>query len=55
MAHHPNKHTVATLLSGCAAGRVWQALQEQILSDFKKVTGFGKKAGFIPPIKMPHV
>ncbi len=32
-----------------------QALQAQIAHDFKHVTSFGKKAGFLPPIKMPHV
>jgi len=46
-------HTSSSKKASIAAKM--KALQEQILSDFKKVTGFGKKAGFIPPIKMPHV
>eukprot|EP00285_Hemiselmis_virescens_P007885 CAMPEP_0173391878 /NCGR_PEP_ID=MMETSP1356-20130122/18637_1 /TAXON_ID=77927 ORGANISM="Hemiselmis virescens, Strain PCC157" /NCGR_SAMPLE_ID=MMETSP1356 /ASSEMBLY_ACC=CAM_ASM_000847 /LENGTH=107 /DNA_ID=CAMNT_0014349571 /DNA_START=57 /DNA_END=380 /DNA_ORIENTATION=- len=32
-----------------------RALTEQISRDFKKVTGYGKKAGFVPPPKIPHV
>ena len=31
---------------------VWQ---EQITADYKSVTKFGKKAGYLPPVKMPHV
>ena len=27
----------------------------QILGDFKKVTGFGKKAGYVPPPKIPSM
>ena len=30
-----------------------KALQSQILGDFKKVTGFGKQAGYVPPPKIP--
>jgi len=32
-----------------------QALQAQIAGDFKHVTTFGNKAGFLPPVKVPHV
>lgn len=32
-----------------------RALTAQIQSDFQKVTGFGNKAGFVPPVKMPHM
>ena len=31
---------------------VWQ---EQITADYKSVTKFGKQAGYLPPVKMPHV
>jgi hypothetical protein len=30
-------------------------LQAQISKDFSSVTKFGKKAGYLPPIKMPHM
>ena len=32
-----------------------QALEDQIKGDFAKVTGFGDKAGFLPPVKVPHM
>ena len=32
-----------------------KALQSQILGDFKKVTGFGKQAGYVPPPKIPQM
>ena len=32
-----------------------RALTAQINSDFQKVTGFGHKAGFLPPVKVPHM
>ena len=32
-----------------------KALQDQIKNDFQKVTGFGNKAGYLPPVKMPHM
>eukprot|EP00286_Rhodomonas_abbreviata_P020734 CAMPEP_0181292196 /NCGR_PEP_ID=MMETSP1101-20121128/2375_1 /TAXON_ID=46948 /ORGANISM="Rhodomonas abbreviata, Strain Caron Lab Isolate" /LENGTH=206 /DNA_ID=CAMNT_0023396645 /DNA_START=21 /DNA_END=641 /DNA_ORIENTATION=+ len=32
-----------------------KALTDQIKHDFAKVTGFGNKAGFLPPVKMPHM
>jgi len=32
-----------------------KALQDQIKNDFKKVTGFGNQAGYVPPVKMPHM
>lgn len=32
-----------------------RALTAQIQGDFQKVTGFGNKAGFVPPVKMPHM
>jgi hypothetical protein len=32
-----------------------KALQEKINKDFHKVTAMGKQAGYLPPIKMPHV
>jgi len=32
-----------------------KALQDQIKNDFKKVTGYGNKAGYVPPVKMPHM
>jgi len=32
-----------------------QKLQAQITKDFSTVTGFGKKAGYLPPVKMPHM
>jgi hypothetical protein len=32
-----------------------RALTAQIESDFHKVTGFGTKAGYLPPVKMPHM
>jgi hypothetical protein len=32
-----------------------QALQAQIAGDFKHVTTFGNKAGYLPPVKVPHV
>merc|ERR1711966_509429 len=32
-----------------------KALQDQIKNDFQKVTGYGHKAGFLPPVKMPHM
>ena len=32
-----------------------QALQAQIAGDFKHVTSFGNKAGYMPPVKVPHV
>ena len=34
---------------------VVQALEDQIKGDFAKVTGFGDKAGFLPPVKVPHM
>lgn len=49
LPHHAHGNRKATIAAKM------KALQEQILSDFKKVTGFGKKAGYIPPVKMPHV
>ena len=30
-------------------------LQAQISKDFASVTQFGKKAGYLPPVKMPHM
>jgi len=30
-------------------------LQAQISKDFASVTHFGKKAGYLPPVKMPHM
>ena len=30
-------------------------LQAQITKDFASVTSFGKKAGYLPPVKMPHM
>ncbi len=41
--------------NGPDMGSFWQALQEQIQTDFKKVTGYGNKAGYVPPVKMPHM
>lgn len=38
-----------------AIARKMRALTAQIQNDFKKVTGFGNKAGFVPPVKMPHM
>lgn len=32
-----------------------RALTAQISKDFKKVTGYGKQAGYVPPPKIPHV
>lgn len=32
-----------------------KALQAQIAGDFKHVTSFGNKAGYLPPVKVPHV
>ena len=32
-----------------------KALQAQIAGDFKHVTTFGNKAGYLPPVKVPHV
>jgi hypothetical protein len=32
-----------------------KALTDQISKDFKKVTGYGKQAGYVPPPKIPHV
>lgn len=32
-----------------------KALQSQIEGDFKKVTGFGKQAGYVPPPKIPQM
>jgi len=32
-----------------------RALTAQIQSDFHKVTGFGNGAGFVAPVKMPHM
>merc|ERR1712127_780151 len=38
-----------------AIARKMRALTAQIQSDFQKVTGFGNKAGYVPPVKMPHM
>jgi len=38
-----------------AIARKMRALTAQIQSDFEKVTGFGNKAGYVPPVKMPHM
>jgi len=32
-----------------------RALTAQIQGDFQKVTGFGKGAGFVPPVVQPHM
>jgi hypothetical protein len=32
-----------------------RALQAQIQNDFKRVTGYGKKAGYVPPPQIPKV
>lgn len=32
-----------------------QSIQAQITKDFASVTSFGKKAGYLPPVKMPHM
>mmetsp|Transcript_25716 Transcript_25716/g.59653 ORF Transcript_25716/g.59653 Transcript_25716/m.59653 type:complete len:119 (+) Transcript_25716:3-359(+) len=32
-----------------------RALTAQISNDFNKVTMYGKKAGYVPPPKIPHV
>jgi hypothetical protein len=34
---------------------IWSYGCAQILGDFKKVTGFGKKAGYVPPPKIPSM
>ncbi|EKX49166.1 hypothetical protein GUITHDRAFT_151632 [Guillardia theta CCMP2712] len=38
-----------------AIARKMKALQSQIAADFEKVTGYGNKAGYLPPVKMPHM
>jgi hypothetical protein len=52
--HPPAHNTVPDSKKAAIDARV-KALQSQILGDFKKVTGFGKKAGYVPPPKIPQM
>eukprot|EP00960_Hanusia_phi_P029867 748228-Hanusia_phi.AAC.1 len=52
---HKHKHLTLKDKKKEAILAKMKALQQQIEGDFKKVTGYGKQAGYVPPPKIPHV